>query len=285
MMFTILMLLSHAITDFMLQTDESVRLKSEMKPAGYLYHGLVLFTVSAVMLFFMDTAALPDLLIRVVAIVLLHILIDVLKEYLQKAILGNEKRSGHKRNRDVLLLFVADQMVHILMIFLLTEGASAGMIGSQPFVLVAVKTLFIILYLTFSGAYLIPLLFNVVYSNVDDYGERLNERLKADMDKDTHVFIDEVKTGKWIGSDPGTVAYSGTSLRQSVHGHWFHHRHKVTRQVQDAGQQDIFRVLPAGDLVQRCLFHMRLLLVPADHLKHRTEGSEDENLRCDIIYV
>lgn len=199
MMFTILMLLSHAITDFMLQTDESVRLKSEMKPAGYLYHGLVLFTVSAVMLFFMDTAALPGLLIRVVVIVLLHILIDVLKEYLQKAILGNEKRSGHKRNRDVLLLFVADQMVHILMIFLLTEGASAGMISSQPFVLVAVKTLFIILYLTFSGAYLIPLLFNVVYSNVDDYGERLNERLKADMDKDTHVFIDEVKTGKWIG--------------------------------------------------------------------------------------
>lgn len=199
MMFAILMLLSHAISDFMLQTDESVRLKSEMKLVGYLYHGLVLLTVSALMLLFVDTSTLPELLVRMVVIVLLHLLIDVLKEFFQKVIVGRGNRSQLKIKRDVLLLFAFDQVAHILIILLLTEGVTVGIVGSHPGMLSALKMLFIILYLTFSGAYLIPLLFDVVYSNISDYGDRLNERLKADMDEEAHVFIDEVKTGKWIG--------------------------------------------------------------------------------------
>ncbi len=64
----------------------------------------------------------------------------------------------------------------------------------------SIKNLFMILYISISGAYFVPLVFDLIYSKVNKYNEILDTLLKEEIkEKNAHKFIDEVKTGKWIG--------------------------------------------------------------------------------------
>ena len=43
-------------------------------------------------------------------------------------------------------------------------------------------------------------MFDIVYEKVDNYSKLLDEPLKKDIDDENFdIFINEVKTGKWIG--------------------------------------------------------------------------------------
>lgn len=207
-MFTLLMLISHTVSDFIIQTTDIVKLKSNMNWKGYLYHGFSLLISSICMVLLVELSDIPKLIYLILIIVFIHLLIDFFKEKLQKIISKCNNKERIKVGE--IILFVFDQMLHILVILLVTNDVTLRFNKLNEILLNIMpnqtgltqgdfKVIFIILYIAFSGAYLIPLVFNLVYAKVSDYGEILNEKLKVDIDNDAHKFIDEVKTGKWIG--------------------------------------------------------------------------------------
>lgn len=60
-MFTLLMLISHTISDFIIQTNDIVKLKSSMNWKGYLYHGIGLFISSICMILLVKLSDIPIL--------------------------------------------------------------------------------------------------------------------------------------------------------------------------------------------------------------------------------
>ncbi len=62
-----------------------------------------------------------------------------------------------------------------------------------------IRQIFVVLYISFSGAYFIPLIFDLVYEKIGYYPLMLNDILKVNEGPKSCAFIDEVKTGKWIG--------------------------------------------------------------------------------------
>lgn len=207
-MFTILMLISHTISDFVTQTNEVVELKSKMKLKGYLYHAAWIFIISIVMIFFTKSKNVPELIEIILEIVAIHIFIDFLKELGQKYIL-NQSNAELKAKKEI-VLFLFDQLIHIITILLITRNVTLkfNMLNkifletinsSNPFTEPDFKIIFMILYIALSGAYLIPLIFNLIYAKVDNYNNILNKKLKEDLNGPEKKFVDEVKTGKWIG--------------------------------------------------------------------------------------
>jgi hypothetical protein len=107
-----------------------------------------------------------------------------------------------------LISFLIDQALHISIIILFTSNISYSFtpintaltnVISSPITEQNLKVIFIVLYIALSGAYLIPLLFNVVYSKVDNYFERLNNQLKKNEETNNYAFFDKVNVGKWVG--------------------------------------------------------------------------------------
>lgn len=107
-------------------------------------------------------------------------------------------------------IFLIDQIFHIFFIIFITHKINLEYNAVNEYFLnvfflekglsyYSIKKIFVIIYISFSGAYFVPLLFNVVYEKVNNYSDRLNTILKRGEQDDTHDFIDEVKTGKWIG--------------------------------------------------------------------------------------
>jgi hypothetical protein len=144
-------------------------------------------------------------LIRVIMIILLHIIVDIIKEKAQASIRNKDYYSVGKA-----ILFVCDQLIHIFIIMILTNGVYLEYSRVNEWILAyifkgiglsttSVNRIVVILYISFSGAYFIPLIFDIVYKKIDNYAGILNGLLKKDATKEEEIFIDEVKTGKWIG--------------------------------------------------------------------------------------
>lgn len=193
------------LSDFILQTAKIVNEKSNMEKHGYIKHGLALLGTSLPILIFLELNTIVTVIWRIVLIIAIHILLDYVKEKL------NEKISGSEHIRQYrLILFISDQFLHIALIILFTNGLVLNFNSINGyflnFVLIngginydELKKVFVIGYIAFSGAYLIPLLFDIIYVKVDDYGKILNDKLKEGLNTNEFGFIDEVKTGKWIG--------------------------------------------------------------------------------------
>lgn len=204
-MFTLTMLISHTLADFVVQTGNTVKAKSDMKVKGYLLHGAALLLTSLPFLLLLSLSSLSTVLLKVLIITAAHLVIDVLKQKLQ-----NELQTKTAPKISNLLLFVLDQTLHILIILLVTRGTFieynllGGLIISVEFAdsgltYENLKKIFLVLYISFSGAFFIPLMLDKVYEKVDNYTHILNEILKVGENPIAHGFIDEVKAGKWIG--------------------------------------------------------------------------------------
>ncbi len=210
-MFTLLMLISHSISDFIIQSNNTVILKHRMDWKGYLYHGIGLLVSSLCMILLVELHDMPKLVSRILLIVLIHLLIDFIKEIILNYFSKFSNKEIIKKADIVVFLF--DQMLHIILILLLTNDITLRFNKLNEFLLsimssqdgfnqLDLKLIFMIMYISFSGAYLIPIVFNLVYANVDNYTNILNDKFKKDIGINEHVehkFIDEVKTGKWIG--------------------------------------------------------------------------------------
>lgn len=209
-MFALLMLISHTFSDFVFQSRKMVEEKSKLKAIGFIKHGIILFLISIFTLLASDFSLLKTVII----ITIVHLIIDIFKESFQK-ILKDLHSKGKIENRLFnswkLAMFLIDQFLHIIIIIFISRGIEVNKGPVYDFVSPYIydnnvfsnhnlKILFIITYIAFSGAYMIPLVFNLIYSNISDYNEKLGTIIKQDMkNEDERDFIDEVKTGKWIG--------------------------------------------------------------------------------------
>ncbi|MFH5835166.1 DUF3307 domain-containing protein [Proteiniclasticum sp. C24MP] len=204
-MFTLSMLISHTLTDFVIQTDNMVKAKSERRLKGYLLHGAALLLTSLPFLMLLDGSGMRKAISKVLIIIASHLVIDYLKEGVHKHL---ERKAAAKISR--LLLFLSDQALHIAVILVVTSGSSMEYNGlslwltdtflrNNEVTYESVKRIFLVLYISFSGAYFIPLMLDKVYEKVVGYTDILNEILKVGEDEIAHGFIDEVKAGKWIG--------------------------------------------------------------------------------------
>ncbi|MCT4632839.1 MAG: DUF3307 domain-containing protein [Firmicutes bacterium] len=204
-MFTLIMLISHTMSDFILQTDKTVKLKSQMCYNGYLSHMISLLFTSFPICFFIELSLVKDVFLKIVIIIAIHIILDIVKETMQTYFKQNDLLP--EKN---LLTFLVDQIVHLLMIMFITRDTLLVVNTFGKFILnnffsdsvlmyIDIKEIFIILYVSFSGMYFIPLVFDIIYKKVENYTGIINRILKNGGEYDTYSFIDEVNTGKWIG--------------------------------------------------------------------------------------
>lgn len=204
-MFTLSMLISHTLADFVIQTGNTVKAKADMKFNGYLMHGAALLLTSIPFFLLLSLSSLSTVVLKVVVIIAAHLVIDIAKQKIQNIL---QTRTAPKISN--LLLFVSDQVLHIVIILLVTGGTVieysnlGGVFISADFAdsgltYENLKKIFLVLYISFSGAYFIPLMLDKVYEKVSNYTEILNEILKVGENPVAHSFIDEVKAGKWIG--------------------------------------------------------------------------------------
>lgn len=204
-MFTLLMLISHVISDFIIQTKEIVNLKSNLKLKGFYYHSLGLMFTSMPILIFIKFEEFKSVILSMVGIIIIHIVLDVVKEKLQKYL--KVKKVSVKWYATI---FLFDQILHIAVIIMLTHAIVITPNILNNWLVDAVlqgnglkyehlKEIFVITYVSFSGAYFIPLVFDIIYEKIYNYEKLLSETLKGEVERKSHAFIDEVKTGKWIG--------------------------------------------------------------------------------------
>lgn len=202
MMFTVFMLLTHSITDFIFQSEDIVSLKKNMKFKGYFAHSLHLFLLSAIFLTMIKINDIAGVAIKIGSIVIIHIILDVTKDLI------NNRTQNKKMNS---IVFILDQLSRIVVILLLTRSVdihynevcirvASIILGSGLTYYNLIKNMFLIIYISFSGAYLVPLILDLIYENVPNYSKLLDDHFRHNLDdKNLKPFIDKVKTGKWIG--------------------------------------------------------------------------------------
>jgi hypothetical protein len=176
--------------------------KSKMQGCAYLKHFIILLLTSLPVLMFVKTGDICVLATRILILAMIHIVIDFLKEKIQY------KYKCHTNKINV-ILFLCDQAIHIMFILILTFNVTVELNAFATFILDNLirinyeygKMIFVLLYISLSGAYFVPLIFNVIYEKVDDYSRIMNEIVEEDCNKpkEANKFINEVKAGKWIG--------------------------------------------------------------------------------------
>ncbi len=119
-MYMLTMLISHTIADFIIQTDNVIKNKKENRLKGFGTHALGLIITSGLMLMFFNFNHFYALLLPTIIIILSHLIIDYIKDILQK---GLDNINAPKRK---LLVFVCDQFLHILIIIIASRFAIAS---------------------------------------------------------------------------------------------------------------------------------------------------------------
>lgn len=110
------LLVAHLVGDFVLQSRSLVEGKQQGEPGAYLRHGAFHLAASylAILLFLPARLAVPRLHAAVVAVVVLHLLCDYLKE-----------RGLNRTRMPPWLGFLADQALHVLALAIVTAFAFA----------------------------------------------------------------------------------------------------------------------------------------------------------------
>lgn len=204
-MLTLVLLISHTISDFILQSRSLVEEKSKFKVSSYFKHGIGLLMTSIPILIFLDIQSWTVVIRTIFLVILAHLIIDFMKEKTNHRIKPFPNRVNFN-----LQLFILDQIAHIGFIIIISKGIVLeynsvnqyfleNLLNNKGISLADLKIIFEIMYISLSGAFLIPLIFDCIYTKIDRYSEKLNEILKKDISADEHSFIDEVKTGRWIG--------------------------------------------------------------------------------------
>ncbi len=189
-MFKIILLIAHTFSDFIFQSKMIAKEKSELKLKGFIKHFIITLGVALISLIVIDMKYIKNAFIAVIFISVTHIILDYIKELLNNKL----KQSEIKK----LLLFSLDQILHILVICIVTEYYYVSY--SMNLSVTILKIIFIILYICYSGVYFVPFVLNVIYRKVENYSLKINDILKEDNHKKgLHEFIDQAETGRFIG--------------------------------------------------------------------------------------
>lgn len=204
-MFTIIILLAHTLVDFLIQTDNVVKMKKEMNPKGYFYHGLTLMITMLPILLLIKYNLIFIVFVKILIIVVTHVVVDIIKEMIHKKHRNNTAFAAKNA-----ILFISDQLVHIMLIIIITKDTTLDFNNVNEFVARVFLSgnvitysylvkVFIVIYISFSGAYFIPSILEIIYRGVEDYANKLDEILEKDLNQEAKIFDNKVKTGKWIG--------------------------------------------------------------------------------------
>jgi hypothetical protein len=189
-----LSVLAHVLADFVFQTDNTAREKSELQAKGFLKHWIVVFLTLLVL---MMPFGLVDVLLYCVVLSLFHILLDVFKS-------STESKRGPAAKFS---MFIIDQLLHLLLIVFLVPISSFTIARSFSALIVWIdfhtgldlavlpvgkmlSVLIVYLYVLFAGAVFIRKLFDLIYKNQPDYLERIVGNSSS---------LDNVRTGRAIG--------------------------------------------------------------------------------------
>lgn len=205
-MLTFVLLISHTISDFILQSNKDVEDKPKIVSKRYLNHGIGLLLTSIPVLVLVNISNWFEVISAIAFIIPVHLLLDYIKERINNKIKRYENTPFLNA-----LIFVIDQMIHILLIVFVTNDISLEYSSFNDYILKTLfynnginnhdlKIIFEILYISLSGSFLIPLILDCIYMRVENYSEKLNNILKKGIEDDEeHAFVYEVKAGRWIG--------------------------------------------------------------------------------------
>ncbi|WP_026895674.1 DUF3307 domain-containing protein [Clostridiisalibacter paucivorans] len=216
----LLSIFAHILSDFVFQTTKMIKEKDAMILKGFLYHGLSTFVAILILLIeynFFTT------IIYATIITLVHVIVDYYKARLTcdgKNTIEYEKRMGRS-----LVLFLTDQIVHIISIIFIWKSFDFTTERSIIKLLVIIEKLFpfkqnvvevinnsntfidanfklftekqiiyaiIYAYICFGGAVFVPKFLDFLYKKIPNYTEKMFEDEISQIEK-------QVNIGKYIG--------------------------------------------------------------------------------------
>lgn len=217
-MFASMMLVSHTISDFIIQTSSIVELKSQLKLKGFLLHGAALLASSLIMLIPVKAEQMLITALYLLLIVCIHLITDYLKELFQGMVARRRKFSNFGKFMLKLVLFTLDQIIHIAVILLIAGSLQielAGNLTVQGFGSSEMMYLFLVMYFAFSGVYFIPAVMDVIYYEGGGYKAVLGQKIK-DAGCEPNKLDKILKTDRWLG-----FAERGLILLVLVLGYWY----------------------------------------------------------------
>ncbi|MFW6014894.1 MAG: DUF3307 domain-containing protein [bacterium] len=103
----LLLITAHLISDFLLQSNSLINMKTNMKIKGFIIHGIIVFITTALLSFYYDYY----LVIKYAAIIaIMHFMIDIIKQWICNKNIGPYFE---------LNVFLIDQTLHIFSIYFL----------------------------------------------------------------------------------------------------------------------------------------------------------------------
>ena len=221
------LLLTHVLGDFLFQSENMTKEKEFTTNnkknwiIAHLLHALVHLIVLVVLLVITGISLKFDTAIVMCSYLVSHILIDIFKSLLKSAKVTHKKK---------LILFVFDQVAHLLIIFIIAQLISRQLVSIEfgniiyvsdidSFILNdLIKIGFLVLFIMLSGGIFVPLSINYMYKEfLENYDDSKNERnmgiqiSKLSIESDIMEFKDQnikerykflylkVSVGKYIG--------------------------------------------------------------------------------------
>lgn len=216
----LLSIFAHILSDFVFQTTKMIKEKDAMMLKGFLYHGLS--TCVAILILLIEYNFFTTIIYATI-ITLVHVIVDYYKAKLTcdgKNTIEYEKRMGRS-----LVLFLTDQIVHIISIIFIWKSFDFTTEGSIIKLLVIIEKLFpfkqdvvevinssntfinancklftekqiiyaiIYAYICFGGAVFVPKFLDFIYKKIPNYTEKMFEDEISQIEK-------QVNIGKYIG--------------------------------------------------------------------------------------
>lgn len=199
---------SQLLTDFIFQSDQLSKEKSRGNTKAFLKHGIILIFTMLPLFLLTGFKYISSVLLFIMSISLIHILLDFLKYKID--CISKKSFSQRYAYKIEAVMFVADQILHIVSILILSSRFSFvshfnNIINIGNFTIFSLKIVLIILYVSLSGAYVVPLILKIVYGDTEKIIKTLNDSNESrtlESSKASHridEFNNEVKTGKYIG--------------------------------------------------------------------------------------
>ena len=199
------LIITHTLSDFIFQSDELISLKKEMRIKPFLIHAGMFAGISMIPALFIHGESRTTYILLLLLTAMIHGITDYLKEGVKRL-----SSNGKWQEEWNVVLFVVDQLIHILIIVMLFGERSfsvniqyqksiEGLMGEKEAVAHILKRVAVILYSALSGAFLIPLMLNVVYKGIPNYAGYINGLFQMDIHNNKMEQFIKVKTGKWIG--------------------------------------------------------------------------------------
>ncbi|MFW6311483.1 MAG: DUF3307 domain-containing protein [Nanoarchaeota archaeon] len=178
----LLIIISHLISDFLLQFDKLVQIKQKNKLKGFLSHGFIVFIIT-LFLTFIFGIKIAFLIAFIISII--HIVLDIIKENIMKIFKKLKIRNKKLLSKVKFYTFIVDQFLHFLIIFVIWDifnkrfaiPVDTSMNYINSFGIDFRKILILIIFyliVLFVGAAFLEKLLNIIDIQIDNQSNDIN---------------------------------------------------------------------------------------------------------------